>query len=286
MNRIDAHHHLWRYDADRYPWIDGDLTTLRRDFWMDELRTLASDNGVDGFVTVQAHQSLDETRTLLELAAESPNLIRGVVGWVPMTDPALADTLSDYDGSALVGVRHVIQDEPDDEFWTGRPFLDGLGTVARAGLRYDLLIYGRQLNAARTLVDAHEGLPIVVDHAAKPTIAPEAFDVAWAAGLRELARRPNVWCKWSGLASEVVGVDWTIDTLRRYFDLVVEAFTPARIMFGSDWPVCLPRTSYDRWASASAVLVSDWTDDERAGFWSANAIEFYGLGSGDVGHRE
>lgn len=274
---IDSHHHLWKYSPAQYPWIDDSMAALRRDFLTGELAAVASQNDIAGFVSVQAQQTVAETDALLAMAAESP-LIRGVVGWVPLADESIGDVLAAYsDNSWLKGVRHVVQSEPDDQFVLGDAFNRGVAKLEAAGLVYDLLIFARQLPVAIEFVDKHPNLPIVLDHIAKPTIQSAAFDDAWEPHLRELARRDHVQCKFSGVATEVRDAQWSTETIQRYWDVTLDAFTPDRVMFGSDWPVCLLATEYDRWLATVKSLAMSCSEDEQKRILGGNAIRFYGL---------
>ena len=274
---IDSHHHLWQYSPDQYPWINDQMAVLRRDFWTDELKQVASDHGVDGFVTVQARQSIAETETLLQLADSTP-LIRGVVGWVDFRSPAVAEQLDRFaDASKLKGLRHVVQDEPDDRFILGEDFNRGIRQLKSRGLVYDVLIFARQLDPAIEFVAAHEDIPMVLDHIAKPVIGESGIDADWQRGIDRLAALPNVTCKFSGVATEVVGEQWDDETVRPYWDKILEAFTPDRLMFGSDWPVCLLRTEYGRWLETVRRLAAPLSSSEQEKIFSTTAQRVYDL---------
>lgn len=274
---IDSHHHLWKYSAEEYGWIDDDMSVLRRDFLSPELRQIASGSGVDGFVSVQARQTIDETTALLEIAANEP-LIKGVVGWVPLADPNVESVVEKFsDAKLLKGVRHVVQDEPDASFILGADFNRGIATLNRHALVYDVLIFAKQLPAAIEFVDQHADLPMVLDHIAKPTIRAGQFDQFWETHFRQLARRQNLMCKFSGVVTEVRDDSWTIDTIRPYWDVALESFTPQRLMFGSDWPVCLLKSGHYRWLDTVKALASELSTDEQDAIFSGNAIRTYHL---------
>jgi len=281
---IDSHHHLWAYSPAEYPWISDQMSVLRNDFLGSELNDVARQSGVDGFVTVQARQSIAETAALIEIARENRRIL-GVVGWVPLADPSVADHLSAFAQSPeLKGVRHVVQDEPDDRFLLGASFNAGVAKLADFGLVYDILIYARQLPAAIEFADRHPNILMVLDHIAKPTINPQSFDEAWEKGFRELAKRDHVKCKFSGVATEIrssnssdSASDWSIDDIRRYWDVALEAFTPTRLMFGSDWPVCLLRTSHQRWLETVRELAASLSPTEQTQLFSKTAIDTYEL---------
>ena len=274
---IDSHHHLWKYSAEDYGWISESMQVLRQDFLLAELRGIPRDSGVDGFVSVQARQSISETEDLLRMAAEEP-LIRGVVGWVPLADPDVAEVLDRLtDQVKLKGVRHVVQDEPDDRFILGADFNRGIAQLKGRGLVYDILIFARQLPASIEFVDHHSDLEMVLDHIAKPTIRDAQFDAKWATDIRELAKRDNVTCKFSGVVTEVRDESWSVDTIRPYWDVALEAFTPKRLMFGSDWPVCLLRTGHRQWVEAVRQLASELSPSEQADLFAKTAISAYHL---------
>ncbi len=274
---IDSHHHLWKYSADQYGWISDEMSVLRADFLGPQLNEIASVAGVDGFVSVQARQTVEETTALLEIASAEP-LIRGVVGWVPLADEGVAETLDQFaDATLLKGVRHVVQDEPDDRFLDGEAFNRGVRLLKDRGLVYDVLIFARQLPASIDFVDRHPDQPMILDHIAKPAIRSAEFDREWENHFRQLALRPNVTCKFSGVVTEVRDEDWSIDTIRRYWDVALEAFTPKRLMFGSDWPVCLLRCSHLRWLETVRELAGELSPQEQADFFAGNAIRDYHL---------
>jgi L-fuconolactonase len=274
---IDSHHHLWKYSSEEYGWISDQMSVLQRDFLAPELREIAAKSGVDGFVSVQARQVVEETQALLDIANGEP-LIRGVVGWVPLADPNVASILDRFaDASLLKGVRHVVQDEPNNRFILGADFNRGIEQLKGRGLVYDVLIFAKQLPASIEFVDHHQDLPMVLDHIAKPTISSAKFDERWEQDFRELAKRDNISCKFSGVVTEVRDDSWSIDTIRRYWDVALEAFTPQRLMFGSDWPVCLLKTGHTEWVETVRELASELTEHEQADFFANNAIRAYNL---------
>ena len=274
--KIDAHHHLWRYSPEEYPWIGPDAATLRRDFLVPELRQVTSDAGIDYVITVQARQSVIESKWLLELAS-GQDIIAGVVGWVPLTSPDLGAIVSELaTNPKLRGVRHVLQDEPDERYMLRSEFNRGIRALAPYDLTYDLLIYERQLAPTIAFVDRHPHQRFVLDHAAKPLVR-DGVRSPWAENLRELARRPNVWCKLSGLVTEADHQHWTDDQLTPYLEAVFEAFGPERVMFGSDWPVCLLAAPYARWVEVATDFVARLSAEEQERFWWRNAFAAYGL---------
>jgi L-fuconolactonase len=273
---VDSHQHFWRYDPVDYDWIGDDLAAIRRDFLPPDLAREIAAAGVDAVVSVQARQTLDETRWLLELAGENA-FIAGVVGWVPLVSPRVGDVLVELAANPwLCGVRHVLQGEPDPDFAARPEFDRGVAALRALGLAYDILVYERQLPTATALVDRHPDQVFVVDHVAKPRIR-EAVVSPWRDRMRELARRPNVYCKLSGMVTEADPRAWTRSTLEPYADVVLEAFGPSRVLFGSDWPVCLAGCSYSRWLATVRELCAGLSAGERESVLGGTARRAYGL---------
>lgn len=272
--QIDAHQHFWRYSEADYGWIvDNGLDALKRDFLPSDLEPQMRAAGFDGTVAVQARQDTAETEWLLDLAREHP-WIRGVVGWVDLRSDGLDAELERLHArsSRLVGVRHVIQDEPDG-FMDDPALRRGVARLADHGLTYDLLIYERQLDEAVRFCAALDGQRIVLDHIAKPRIAAGELD-AWSRGLGELAAMEHVACKLSGMVTEADWESWTPDDLRPYVERVLEAFGPERLMLGSDWPVCTLAADYLRVMDVAREL---------AGSFPGFAVDFYGLPRDGIG---
>ena len=276
--RVDSHHHFWNYSAEQYGWISEKMQVLRRDFAPKDLLEQTESTHIDYVVSVQARQETQETRFLLDYAQKNA-WIRGVVGWVPLAQPAIAKVLDSFQGETLLkGVRHVVQDEPDEKFLDREDFNAGIRLLRSFKLVYDLLVFGKQLPMTIRFVDRHPYQPFVLDHIAKPVIEANHFDKQWEKDFRELAKRPNVDCKFSALVTEVRDPEWTIELLKPYWDVALDAFGPDRLMFGSDWPVCLLRSSYADWVAAVSVLVKDLTPQQQANFWGGNANRAYHLG--------
>lgn len=273
---IDAHHHFWNYSAEEYGWISDEMKVLRRDFGPDDLRKETAAAGVEGVVSVQARQILEETRWLLELAAAN-DFIRGVVGWVPLVSPDVAGDLERLAASPkLKAVRHVLQDEPDADYALRDDFSRGIGELKRFNLRYDILIFERHLPQAIKLVDGHPEQVFVLDHLAKPRIKNGVIS-PWRENMKELARRGNVFCKVSGMATEADWNQWTPAQLRPYFEAALDAFGPRRLMFGSDWPVCLLASDYARWMKTVRDFAAELTPAQQARLFGGTATEVYGL---------
>jgi L-fuconolactonase len=269
---VDAHHHFWDPTRREYPWMGEEMAEIRRPFGPGELRPLLEDNGVDRTVLVQTLSSLDETRDFLETAAAS-DFIAGVVGWVDLTAPDVADTLASLVNDLLVGIRHQVHDEPDPNWLLRDDVQRGIAEVGEAGLVYDLLVRPRELPAALETVRRHKDMSFVIDHAAKPHVAGGGWDAEWERGLAPFSDEPHVACKLSGLVTEADWKSWTPEQLEPYVRRVVGWFGPPRCMFGSDWPVCLLAASYAQVMDALQQIVG--MDDAIFG---ATASRVYGLG--------
>jgi len=271
--RLDAHQHFWSYDSGQYPWIPAG-SALARDWLPPDLAALQAPLGLDGSIAVQARQSVGETEWLLALADRDPR-IKGVVGWVDLRSPNLDDDLRRLSAHPrLVGVRHVVQDEPDPDFMDGLAFRRGIGRLAGHGLTYDLLVYPRQLESAIRLAEAFPGQPFVLDHLAKPPIRDGALE-PWQTLLRRLAACPNVHCKFSGLLTEADHRRWSQGQFLPYLDAALDSFGPSRLMFGSDWPVCLLAGSYEQAFHLVSDHVRSLTEAEREGILGGNCARFY-----------
>ena len=276
--KIDAHQHFWRFDAVRDPWITDDMRAIRRDFLPADLEGTLAANGFDGCVAVQADQSDAETRFLLDLARRHP-FIKGVVGWVDLRSPTLNATLDAWAADPhLRGMRHVAQAEADD-FLAQGDVISGIRRLGRVGLAYDILVVERQLPAALTLTARLPDQRFVLDHVGKPRIRDGEIE-PWATLIRELAHRPNVCCKLSGLVTEANWTDWRQEDLRPFLDVAFDAFGSERVMFGSDWPVCLLAAPYERVLNAVVEYAAALSATERDALFGGNAARFYGLGDG------
>jgi L-fuconolactonase len=272
--RIDAHHHLWDLSVRDQPWITGEaLEPIRRSFSVADLRTAIAGR-VDATVVVQTVTAPEETPDLLAVAAAEP-LIAGVVGWVDLTAPDVADALAALDGP-LVGVRHQVQGERDPRWLCRDDVRRGLRAVGDAGLVYDLLTIPVQLPAAIETVRALDDVVFVVDHLSKPPIAAGELE-PWAARMRALAACPNVFCKLSGMVTEADWSSWRVADLRPFADVVLDAFGPSRVMFGSDWPVCTLAASYAEVLDAARQLTAALSPSERVEIFGATAQRAYTL---------
>ena len=274
---LDSHHHLWRYDPARLPWIGDGMPALKRDYGAADLEAAIAGTGVERTLLVHAQQNVEETDWMLEIARAHPR-IAGVVGWVPLVDPGVEATLARLAADPhLRGVRHIVHDEPDERFILRDDFNRGVARLRGFGLVYDVLIFAAHLPHAIAFVDRHPDQPFVVDHVAKPTIRASAFDRAWAEGLRELARRPHVTCKLSGMVTEVRDPGWSSGLLQPYVDVALEAFGPSRLMFGTDWPVCRLKCEYAEWVEAVRAFVAPLSAGEQAAILGGTAQRVYGV---------
>jgi len=274
--KIDAHQHFWKYNPVEYDWIDDAMAVIRRDFLPADLRRKISQAGVDGVVSVQARQILEETEWLLQVAAEN-DFVRGVVGWVPLRDPGVGEILKKFAvNPKLRAVRHVVQAEPDDRFILRGDFNRGIKLLKQFELAYDILVYEQHLPSTIEFVDRHPDQVFVLDHVGKPRIRDNLLE-PWRKKIRELARRENVYCKISGLVTEADYKQWREDQLRPYLETVLEAFGPERLMFGSDWPVCLVACSYARWHEIVSRFTNQLSAKDRAWIFGKTAIKAYGL---------
>jgi L-fuconolactonase len=276
MFKIDAHHHFWTYDPAEYGWITDRMSVIKRDFGPADLKREMSRAGVSAAISIQARQSLEETRALLQFA-DKRQFIHGVVGWVPLIEDNVSETIAQFASNPkLRAVRHVLHDEPDPDYMLRDDFNRGIGVLKAFGLVYDILIYERHLPQTIQFVDRHPGQVFVVDHLAKPRVKAGERS-PWAERIRELAQRPNVYCKISGLATEADHRNWTEEQLQPYMDVVLDAFNPRRLMFGSDWPVCLVAISYMDWVALVDRFSSKLSKSEQERIWSATAKEAYRL---------
>jgi len=280
VTRIDAHHHLWDLARREQAWLDGpELASIRRTFAVEDFAAVAGGAGIELGVLVQVLPDADETREFLALAADS-QLVAGVVGWTDLTAPEVAEALASLregpGGDRLVGIRHLVQGEADPRWLCRADVRRALAAIGEAGLCYDLLTYPHQLPAAIETVRALPQLTFVLDHLSKPPIASGALE-PWATLLRELAGEPNVFCKLSGMVTEANQSSWTVSDLRPYARVALDAFGPDRLMFGSDWPVCLLAASYDDVAEAARELTAQLSEDERAQVFGGAAARAYRL---------
>jgi L-fuconolactonase len=277
---VDAHQHFWDPARADYPWMAADeLAPIRRAFGPEDLRPALAERGVERTVLVQTRSSVEETREFLAIA-DQIDFVAGVVGWVDLADPAVGDVLaglrSGPGGRRLVGIRHQVHDEPDAEWLARGDVQRGLHAVADAGLAYDLLVRSRELRAALAAVGELADLRFVVDHLAKPPIRDHALE-PWATLMSGFAGLPNVWCKVSGMVTEADPARWRVADLRPYVEHVINVFGPERLLFGSDWPVCLLAASYSEVYDAASAALGELGNEDRAAIFGANARLVYRL---------
>ena len=274
--RVDAHQHFWRYDPAEYVWIGEGMERLARDYLPADLAPLLTAEGIAGSVAVQARQTIEETRWLLGLAAKHPAILC-VVGWVDLRGSDVGEQLREFAANPrFVGVRHVVQNEPDVRFLLGEAFVGGLRQLHGFVLTYDLLLFPPQLPAAVELAGMMPEQPFVLDHLAKPLIKPGILD-PWQADLRALACHPNVSCKLSGLVTEAAWQGWRRADFAPYLEVALEAFGPKRLMLGSDWPVCLLAAEYPDTVGIVTDFIAKLSDSEQALILGGTASRFYGL---------
>jgi L-fuconolactonase len=276
--RLDSHQHFWNYSSSEYAWISDQMGLLQHDYLPRDLKPLLESIHFDGCIAVQARQNLEETRWLLELTEEH-TFIKGVVGWVDLCSDTVRDQLKTFtQHSKLVGVRHVLQDEADDNFMLRQEFRRGLAQLRRFHLTYDLLVYPKHLVAARQLVEEFPQQAFVLDHIAKPAIA-EGQVSPWKEDLLQLAKLPNVSCKLSGMVTEAKWKHWCVEDFHRYLDIVIEAFGTERVMIGSDWPVCTLSGDYESTMRIVIDYVRRFPSEVREAILGGNCARFYGLDS-------
>jgi L-fuconolactonase len=274
--RLDAHQHFWKYNPEHHVWMTDQMEVLRRDYLPDQLRPLLKAAGFDGTIAVQARLMVEETAWLLELAV-AHEFIKGVVGWVDLQSPELRTLLANFSRHPkLVGVRHVVHDEPDDHFMLRPEFRRGIGQLREFGLTYDLLLFPKHLPVAAKLVAEFPEQPFVLDHIAKPAIRQGRVS-PWREDLRRLAQFPNVCCKLSGLVTEAEWKQWRAEDFQPYLDIVVEAFGPERLMIGSDWPVCTLSGAYAPTMNIVTDYIQKYPAAVREQILGGNCARYYGL---------
>jgi L-fuconolactonase len=274
--RVDAHQHFWKYNPAEYEWIDDSMAAIRRDFLPEDLEPQLDRNEFQGSIAVQARQTLEETRWLLELADRSSKIL-GVVGWGDLCSPDMRSQLSEFTRNPkLVGIRHIVQAEPDDRFLLRQDFLRGITLLEEFDLAYDILIYTKHLPVAAEFVERFPKQRFVLDHLAKPTIKSREIE-SWAAGIRRLAAFPNVFCKLSGLVTEADWHRWEPEDITPYLDIAFATFGASRLMIGSDWPVCLVAGSYSRTMDVVKNYLQGHPAETRDAVLGENARRFWRL---------
>lgn len=275
MIKIDAHQHFWNYDPIRDAWIDDTMSVIQRDFLPKDLHPILNENNIDGCVAVQADQSETETEFLLALAAKN-EFIKGVVGWVDLRKENVEERLAHYAKNTLFkGVRHIAQGEADD-FLLRADVQRGIGFLSQYDLTYDILIFARQLPAAIELVKAFPKQKFVLDHLAKPQIS-KGLDKEWQTHITALAEHPNVLCKLSGMVTETDDFKWKESDFAPFLDVVFTSFGTDRIMYGSDWPVCLLAADYGAQLNILQEYIANFSEFEQSKIMGGNAVSFYNL---------
>ena len=276
MIMIDAHHHFWKYKPEEYGWIDDTMSVLKQDYLPEDLELELHKTNTSGTVVVQARQSIDETRWLLDMA-DKHSFIKGVVGWLDLRSPVLEQQLKELASHPkLVGLRHVIHDEPDDDFMLGPDFMKGIAQLEAFELSFDLLLFPRHLARAVKLVRTFPNQRFVLDHLGKPDIKGGKME-PWKNDIATLAGYPNVWCKLSGMVTEADLKQWHYKDLLPYMEVVLNAFGPDWIMLGSDWPVCRLAGEYSEVLKIVLIFLESMDKKDRAKILYRNAIDCYQL---------
>ncbi|MHC4203262.1 MAG: amidohydrolase family protein [Planctomycetota bacterium] len=274
--KIDTHQHFWKYSKEQYPWIGEGMEVLAKDRLPADLEPLLEANGIDGTVAVQARQVVEETEALLAMADEY-DFIRGVVGWVDLRSPEVEAQLERFrDRTKLVGVRHVVQDEPDEKFVLREDFMRGISKLKAYDLVYDILIFPHQLPASIELVQRFPDQVFILDHIAKPYIKDKKIS-PWDSDIKKLASFENVSCKISGMVTEADWHNCTADDFKPYMEVVLDAFGTERLTIGSDWPVCTLAGQYDSVIYIAADFIAQLSDNEQKAIWQDNPVRIYGL---------
>ena len=273
--RIDSHQHFWKFDPVRHSWIDSSMQNIAKDFLPKDLKPLLETNLMDGCIAVQADQSEIETQFLLRLAEEN-SFIKGVVGWVDLSAEDLSKRLEVFSKNPLFkGVRHVLQAEKEG-FMLKDQFLRGISELKNFNLTYDILIYPNQLEEARLLIEKNPDQPFVLDHLAKPYIKQQKIK-NWASDIKELAKYKNVYCKLSGMVTEADWNHWQFENFKKYLSVAFDTFGSDRLMFGSDWPVCLLAGSYEHVVKIIDLFIENLEQVEKNNIMGGNACNFYNL---------
>ncbi len=273
---IDSHHHLWQYNPIRDTWIDESMKILKKDFLPADLEPILKENKIDASVVVQADQSESETQYLLNCAQDN-DFIKGVVGWVDLMAYNVEQRLEHFaDNKWFKGIRHIVQDEPEDDFMLRSDFQNGISYLSKLGLTYDILIYPRQLPAAVELARKFPKQNFVMDHIGKPIIS-KSIDPFWRKEIKNLAQFPNVYCKLSGMITETKNSHWEMEDFVPFLDEIIQAFGTDRVIFGSDWPVCLLAGDYNEVLAIVRHYISEFSDTEKQNIMGLNALKFYAL---------
>ena len=273
---IDSHQHFWKYEPVKHDWIDDDMSVIRRDFLPSDLAKVFQENSIDGCVAVQADQTLEETDFLIDLASIN-NFIKGIVGWVDLRAENIENVLEKYSTDKIVkGFRHVVQGEADHNFLLRPNFSRGISLLEKYNFTYDILVFPHQLGSVLEFVKKFPNQKFVIDHIAKPYIKDGYFD-GWATMMTAIGKHENVSCKMSGMVTEADFNTWTPEQIHPYMNVALEAFGSSRILFGSDWPVCLVAGNYSKIKKLTTDFISQLSQIEQNSIMGTNAIEFYNL---------
>ncbi|MBX2893048.1 MAG: amidohydrolase family protein [Saprospiraceae bacterium] len=274
--KIDAHQHFWQYDPERYGWISEEMRRIRRDFMPEDLQPVLAANGMDGAVLVQVHQTEAENDFFLSLAARH-SFVKGIVGWADFQADDIDERLDYWSSfSVFKGFRHIVQAEADEDFLLRKNFRRGIEALSKTRFAYDILVVHRQLPAVIKFAQQHPNQRFVLDHLGKPDIRGGLLE-PWATHIRALGQFENVFCKISGMVTEADWGDWSAETFKPYLDTVTEAFGTERLMFGSDWPVCLVAGEYEQVKSLADNYFAAFSSKEKAAIFGGNAVGFYQL---------
>jgi len=273
--KIDSHQHFWQFNPIRDAWIDDNMKVLRHDFMPENLQPLLAQNGIDGCVAVQADQSEPETEFLLDLA-DNYDSIKAVVGWVDILSDDMSERLERYSQNPFFkGIRHIAQGE-EDGFLKRSEVINGIAKLEKFGLTYDVLVYAHQLPAAIELVKSLPNQAFVLDHIAKPKIS-EGLDAEWVSNIKQLASYSNVFCKVSGMVTETKNYKWTFSDFTPFLDVIIDSFGVDRVMYGSDWPVCLLAADYKEQLTILLMHIENFSSDDQAKIMGGNAVSFYNI---------
>jgi len=273
---IDSHQHFWKYEPVKHSWIDDNMSVIRKNFLPSDLAKVYQENGINGCIAVQADQTLEETDFLIDLAS-SNDYIKGIVGWVDLRSENIEEALEKYSKHNIVkGFRHVVQEESDHNFLLRPNFLRGISLLERYNFTYDILVFPHQLGAVLEFVKQFPKQKFVIDHIAKPYIKDGFFE-GWASQMKLISKQENVYCKMSGMITEADYNTWTLEQLNPYMDLILNVFGSNRIMFGSDWPVCLVAGNYKQVKEIVTNFIVKLSDSEQRGIMGNNAINFYNI---------
>jgi L-fuconolactonase len=272
--RIDSHQHFWVYDPQRDSWMNEDMQAIRRDFLPQDLFPLLQQNNIDGCIAVQAGQSTNETDFLLQLADKN-DIIKGVVGWIDLRGGDIEQQLEKYSSYAkLKGFRHIVQDEPQENFLLRDDFCNGISLLKNFKFTYDILVYSSQLKSVIEFIRLFPEQHFVIDHIGKPDIKNRKIE-AWQNDMKGIAKHTNVYCKLSGMVTEANVNRWTVADFTPYIEFILESFGTGRVMFGSDWPVCLLAASYSQCCEILEHGTEHLNQDEKRKLWGENATRFY-----------